>query len=91
MLQQLTELIIEAERTQRDAGGHGGYLADHIARNPLLIVQRLLGHRAPASTMRYLTYLGQTNALVAQAVAEWNDAEATYADYAALLAGGRAG
>ena len=37
--------------------------------------------------MRYLTYLGQTNALVAQAVAEWNDAEATYADYAALLAG----
>jgi len=89
MLQQLTELVIEAERTQREAGGHGGYLADHIARNPLLIVQRLLGHRAPASTMRYLTYLGQTSALVAQAVAEWNDAEATYADYAALMAGGR--
>jgi integrase len=90
MLQQLTELVIEAEKSQRDAGGHGGYLADHIARNPLLIVQRLLGHRAPSSTMRYLTYLGQTNALVAQAVAEWNDAEATYADYAAMLAGGRA-
>jgi integrase len=90
MLQQLTELVIGAERTQREAGRHGGYLADHIARNPLLIVQRLLGHRAPASTMRYLTYLGQTSALVAQVVAEWNDAEATYADYAALVAGGRA-
>jgi integrase len=90
MLQQLTELVIEAERDQRDAGGHGGYLAGHIARNPLLIVQRLLGHRAPSSTMRYLTYLGQTSALVAQAVAEWNDAEMTYADYAALVAGGRA-
>jgi integrase len=90
MLQQLTELVIKSERDQRDAGGHGGYLADHISRNPLLIVQRLLGHRAPSSTMRYLTYLGQTNALVAQAVAEWNDAEATYADYAALMAGGRA-
>jgi integrase len=90
MLQQLTELVIEAERGQREAGGHCGYLAGHIARNPLLIVQRLLGHRAPSSTMRYLTYLGKTSALVAQAVAEWNDAEATYADYAALLAGGRA-
>jgi site-specific recombinase XerC len=87
MLAQLTALVAEDETRRREAGGHGGFLADHLARNPLLIVQRLLGHRVPASTMKYLTYLGQTNELVARAVAEWNDAEATYADYAAALSG----
>lgn len=40
--------------------------------------------------MRYLRYMRDTNALVAKAIAEWNNQEATYADYAAAIAGRRA-
>jgi integrase len=91
MLQQLTQLVLEEEAERRRAGGHTAYLADHISRNPLLILQRLLGHRNPASTVTYLRYLRDTNALVAKAIAEWNQEDKTYADYAALLAAQRAG
>jgi hypothetical protein len=79
------------EESERLAvGGHGSYLADHLSRNPLLILQRLLGHRRPSSTLRYLTYIRTTNLLVSQAIAEWNDQDRTYADYAAVLVGTRA-
>ena len=90
MLQQLTQLVIQEETERVRAGRHGAYLADHLCRNPLLVVQRLLGHRTPASSLRYLRYLRDTNVLVAQAIAEWSATDKTYADYAALLAGQRA-
>jgi integrase len=90
MLQQLTQLVLEQE-AERRRSGHAAFLADHINRNPLLVVQRLLGHRSPASTMTYLRYLRDTNVLVARAIAEWNQEDKTYADYAALLAARRAG
>jgi integrase len=85
MLRELTRLVVERETIRRQAGGHGGYLTEHIAGNPLLIVQRLLGHRQPSSTMRYLSYLDDTDELVATAVAKWNANDATWADYASAL------
>lgn len=90
MLRLLTKLILREEAEEYLAGGHTGYLTDHISRNPLLILQDLLGHRRPSSTLRYLRYMRDTNALVAKAIAEWNNQEATYADYAAAIAGRRA-
>ncbi|MDQ0951539.1 integrase [Streptomyces phaeochromogenes] len=90
MLQLLTELVAEQEAELRRLGGHGAYLADHISKSPQLTVQRLLGHRRPSSTMRYLRYIRKTNLLVARAIAEWNSQDTTYADYAARLAPERA-
>ncbi|MFD4143081.1 site-specific integrase [Streptomyces sp. NPDC058572] len=87
MLQMLTELILREEAENFLSGGHGAHLAMHISRNPLLILQRLLGHRRPESSLRYLTYIRGTNRLVAKAIAEWNDRDKTYADYAAATAG----
>ncbi|MFH8873164.1 recombinase XerD [Streptomyces griseus] len=89
MLRLLTDLILQEEAEAYLAGGHTGYLTDHISRNPLLILQGLLGHRRPSSTLRYLRYMRDTNALVAKAIAEWNNQDATYADYAAAAAGPR--
>jgi integrase len=85
MLRELTRLVVERETARRQAGGHGGYLSQHIAGNPLLIVQRLLGHRQPSSTMRYLSYLDDTDELVAKAIPQWNANDATWADYAAAV------
>ncbi|MFD4862892.1 site-specific integrase [Streptomyces atratus] len=90
MLQQLTKMVLAEEVERIASGGHGAYLADHISRNPLLIVQRLLGHRQPGSTMRYLRYIRETNVLVMRALEEWNDRDTSYADYAARLMGGAA-
>lgn len=90
MLRLLTKLILQEEAEKYLAGGHTGYLTDHISRNPLLILQALLGHRSPSSTLRYLRYMRDTNALVAKAIAEWNNRDATYADYAAAIAEQRA-
>ncbi|MFJ8713903.1 hypothetical protein ACIRD9_12075 [Streptomyces violaceus] len=87
MLQMLTQLILREESERMAGGGHAAYLTDHLSRNPLLILQRLLGHRRPSSTLRYLTYIRATNLLVSQAIAEWNDQDKTYADYAAALVG----
>ncbi|MET8977401.1 recombinase XerD [Streptomyces sp. NPDC004539] len=85
MLRLLTKLILQEEAEQYLAGRHNAYLTDHISRNPLLILMRLLGHSGPKSTLRYLTYIRGTNALVARAIAEWNEKDRTYADYAAAL------
>ncbi|WP_245789022.1 tyrosine-type recombinase/integrase [Amycolatopsis marina] len=86
MLEHLTQLVIEQETDRRLNGGHNAYLADHLARNPQLILQRLLGHLNPGSTLKYLRYIRNTNVLVAQAIAEWNDSEKSYAEYAAHAA-----
>jgi integrase len=90
MLQMLTQAVLEDEIARVKAGGNAAYLADHLSRNPLLILQRLLGHRQPRSTMRYLTYIRNSNALVTKAIAQWNDQDKTYADYASMLTGGEA-
>jgi integrase len=55
-------------------------LTDHIARNPLLEVQRRLGHASPASTYIYLRYLTDPMAEVDEAFREWTDRDASYAE-----------
>ncbi|MEV3929353.1 site-specific integrase [Streptomyces sp. NPDC049944] len=89
MLEQLTELVRDQdEEQQRRTGRPHAYAADHVSRNPFLTVMRLLGHRRPESTMRYLTYKRKTNLLVSRAVKDWNDQDRTYADLAARQAAG---
>jgi integrase len=85
MLQQLTQLQLEQARA--GAGGHEAYLTEHIAKNPLITLQGLLGHRLASSTVHYLRYIQDTSRIVEAAVAAWNEAERTYADYADALAG----
>lgn len=87
MLKILTQHQIHVEAERRVAGGHEAYLAEHMAVNPLLKVQELLGHLRPSSTVKYLRYIQDTNAIVAQAVREWTDADRSYADYADLIVG----
>jgi hypothetical protein len=56
-------------------------LADHIAYNPLLVVQRRLGHASPATTYIYLRYLKDPMREVDEAFAEWSaHDETTYAE-----------
>ncbi|MEE1823780.1 site-specific integrase [Streptomyces sp. BE20] len=88
MLEQLTELVAARDAEQfRLTGRRPAYAADHMSRNPFLTVMRLLGHRNPGSTMRYLTYRRKSNLLVAQAVRNWTEQDRTYADLAAREAG----
>ncbi|MER5466804.1 recombinase XerD [Streptomyces sp. NPDC002668] len=87
MLKILTLQLVRAETERLAAGGPQAYLFDHIARAPLLVLQRLLGHRDPRSTMKYLRYLEDLSAIVAQAAEEWTREDCTFADYALLVAG----
>ncbi|QIZ00819.1 hypothetical protein HEP87_52825 [Streptomyces sp. S1D4-11] len=59
----------------------------YVARAPLLILQRLLGHRDPRSAMKYLRYLEDVSPIVVRAVEEWTDEDRSFADCAAHLAG----
>lgn len=88
MLELLTELLRkqDAEEYAR-LGRVPAYAADHQSRNPFLTVMRLLGHRRPESTMRYLTYKKKSNLLVAQAIKEWNNQDSTYAELASRHGG----
>jgi len=63
------------------AGGAGlATLVDHVAYNPLLTVQRRLGHRSPASTYRYVQYLKDPQGEVEAAFQAWSaDTGASYA------------
>jgi integrase len=89
MLKLLTEQVAADEHDRMLRGGHDAYLDDHIAKYPLLTLQRLLGHRTPSSTMKYLNYLHDTSEIVARAVATWNAQDHTFADYAAQLSASR--
>lgn len=60
--------------------GLGG-ISEQIVSNPLLTVQRLLGHSSPATTMNYLRYLEDSDLLVQRAFEEWNNPEEDYADF----------
>lgn len=88
MLELLTELLRKQDAEEFARSGRvPAYAADHQSRNPFLTVMRLLGHRRPESTMRYLTYKKKSNLLVAQAIREWNEQDVTYAELAARHGG----
>ncbi len=87
LLSYLTQLARE-----REAPGSGlATLVDHLAYNPLLVVQDRLGHRSPASTYRYVRYLKDPQGEVEAAFQAWSaEAGASYAQIAfAALTGGQ--
>ncbi|MEU4711626.1 site-specific integrase [Nocardia salmonicida] len=57
-------------------------LIDHVAANPLLEVQRRMGHSSPSTTYVYLRYLKDPMQDVDAAFAEWTDHDASYAEIA---------
>jgi hypothetical protein len=59
-------------------------LPEHVAFNPLLVVQRRMGHASPATTYHYLRYLEDPLNYVDEAFRQWVQHEdASYADIAA--------
>lgn len=63
-------------------------LLDHMTYNPLLIVQRRLGHASPASTYRYVKYLKDPMREVEEAFQGWTAAGgASYAEIARTMMG----
>lgn len=79
LLKQLTERSL-AKEVQRQADGLGAAtVSEHMAINPRLTVQRLLGHSDPATTMVYLRYIEDTNAMIQDAFEAWDDAGKTFA------------
>ncbi|WP_292775217.1 MULTISPECIES: tyrosine-type recombinase/integrase [Microbacterium] len=85
MLRGLMDVAL-ARESDRRAGAIGpATLSEHISINPRLTVQRLLGHSNPATTMIYLRFIEDTDALVQNVFESWNDetvslAEAVVAD-----------
>jgi len=59
-------------------------LAEHVAFNPLLVVQRRMGHASPSTTYLYLRYLEDPLNYVDEAFRQWVEHDdASYADIAA--------
>lgn len=81
MLKALMQLAHTREQDRHRQGRTAGTISEHIALNPLLVVQRLLGHASPETTMIYLRYVEDTEALVRQAFEEWIDPATDYSDY----------
>jgi integrase len=80
-LQLLRFLMLKAARDGAASDLPMSTLADHIAYNPLLVVQRRLGHASPATTYIYLRYLKDPMREVDEAFAEWSAHDAaTYAE-----------
>ena len=80
LLKSLTNVAL-AREAERRAGNVGpATLSEHIAINPRLTVQRLLGHSNPATTMVYLRYIEDTDALIQDVFESWSDEGMTYAD-----------
>lgn len=79
MLKGLMDIAL-AREADRQAGALGpASLSEHIAINPRLTVQRLLGHADPATTMTYLHYIEDTDALVQSVFESWSDETVTFA------------
>lgn len=89
MLQNLQVHALEQSKPGRV--GHGT-ISEHIISNPLLTVQRLLGHASPSTTMIYLRYIEEADALIQRAFDAWNDPLKDYSDYIIdrILADGKA-
>lgn len=80
LLKALTDIAL-ARESERRAGNIGpATLTEHIAINPRLTVQRLLGHSNPSTTMVYLRYIEDTDALIQDVFDSWNDDSLTFAD-----------
>jgi integrase len=81
---QLLKHLMRMQEERREAQRLGlPTLAEHIAFDPLLVVQRRMGHSNPATTYLYLRYLEDPMNYVDAAFAAWTAHDgATYADIA---------
>jgi integrase len=78
----LRSLQARAAQLERSRPMHGaGTISEHIIHNPLLTLQRLLGHASPSTTMEYLRYIDESDELVQRAFESWSDHERDYASY----------
>ncbi|GAA2440730.1 tyrosine-type recombinase/integrase [Mycolicibacterium llatzerense] len=80
MLRSLQQRAANLERSCPTNGF--GTISEHIIHNPLLTLQRLLGHASPSTTMVYLRYVDESDDLIQRAFESWGDETKTYADYA---------
>ena len=78
----LRSLQARAAQLERSRPMHGaGTISEHIIHNPLLTLQRLLGHASPSTTMEYLRFIDESDELVQRAFESWSDHERDYASY----------
>lgn len=80
MLRGLMDVALAREADRRAGAVGPATLSEHISINPRLTVQRLLGHSNPATTMIYLRYIEDTDALVQSVFESWNDATVSFAE-----------
>ncbi|MDO0923944.1 site-specific integrase [Streptomyces sp. TG1A-8] len=73
-LRLLIFLTREALNDAEDQGLPMSTLLDHMTGNPLLVVQRRLGHAHPSTTYRYIRYLKDPMREVDDAFREWTAA-----------------
>lgn len=81
-LRLLIFLTREALNDAEDQGLPMSTLLDHMTGNPLLVVQRRLGHAHPSTTYRYIRYLKDPMREVDDAFREWTAADG--ASYTAI-------
>lgn len=81
-LVMLRSLQQQAAKLEQSRPAHRtGTISEHVSHNPLLTLQRLLGHASPSTTMVYLQYIDESHELVQRAFEEWNDENTDYATY----------
>ena len=79
MLRSLQRRAAQFEQGRARTGF--GTISEHIVHNPLLTLQRLLGHASPSTTMVYLRYVDESDALIQRAFESWGDDTHDYATY----------
>ena len=79
MLRSLQRRAAQFEQSRHRTGF--GTISEHIIHNPLLTLQRLLGHASPSTTMVYLRYVDESDELIQRAFESWSDNTRDYATY----------
>lgn len=79
MLRSLQRRAAQFEQSRRRTGF--GTISEHIVHNPILTLQRLLGHVSPSTTMVYLRYVDESDELIQRAFESWSDNTRDYATY----------
>jgi site-specific recombinase XerD len=81
LLRSLQRRAFEHEKHRQPIGT--GTASEHLVFNPLLTLQRLLGHASPATALTYLRFVDDSMELVQRAFESWGDESKDYADYVA--------
>lgn len=79
MLRSLQRRAAQLEQSRNRTGF--GTISEHIVHNPLLTLQRLLGHASPSTTMIYLRFVDESDELIQRAFESWSDNTRDYATY----------